>query len=127
MASLDSTNVLTDIGLHEGRIFCGEQPKSRRPEYGKAVQVAVGWLATARPQATEDKAFQLLGLIWGQAKPEVIRKAARALLGEQRSDGGWAQVPALASDAYATGEALVALKQSGTLSVSDSVCKRLCL
>jgi ankyrin repeat protein len=99
-------------------------PKSRRPEYGKAVRLAVGWLATAQPQGTEDRAFQLLGLIWGQAKPEVIRKAARALLGEQRPDGGWSQVSSLTSDAYATGEALVALKESGTLSVIDSAYKR---
>jgi N-acyl-D-amino-acid deacylase len=99
-------------------------PKSRRPEYDKAVRLAVNWLAKAQPRATEDRAFQLLGLIWGQAKPDVIRKAARALLGEQRPDGGWAQIPSLSSDAYATGEALVALKESGTLSVSDPVYQR---
>ena len=41
------------------------------------------------------------------------------LLSEQRPDGGWAQIPSLASDAYATGEALVALRDSGALAVGD--------
>src|SRR5262249_161039 len=31
----------------------------------------------------------------------------------QRADGGWGQVPMLASDAYATGQALTALRESG--------------
>jgi hypothetical protein len=50
---------------------------------------------------------------------EVIRKAARELLAEQRPDGGWAQLPSLASDAYATGQALVALKETGAFAVTD--------
>jgi ankyrin repeat protein len=99
-------------------------PKSRQEEYEKAVRLAAGWLTTAQPQATEDRAFQLLGLIWGRGRTEVIRKAAHALLDEQRPDGGWAQVPSLASDAYATGEALAALKESGTVSVTDSAYRR---
>jgi squalene cyclase len=40
----------------------------------------------------------------------------RALLDEQRADGGWAQTPHLASDAYATGQALFTLR---TVGVSD--------
>jgi hypothetical protein len=35
------------------------------------------------------------------------------LLASQRADGGWAQTPHLASDAYATGQALFALRQLG--------------
>jgi hypothetical protein len=72
----------------------------------------------------EDRAFQLLGLTWAGGNKENIRKAARALLAEQRSNGGWAQIPTLESDAYATGQALVALQDSGALGASDPAYKR---
>jgi squalene cyclase len=42
----------------------------------------------------------------------------------QRPDGGWAQNANLASDAYATGESLYALRESGALMVSDDVYQR---
>ena len=61
---------------------------------------------------------------WAGRNQEFSRKAARALLAEQRPDGGWAQVPSLASDAYATGEVLVALKASGALAPNDPAYRR---
>ncbi|HUK18779.1 MAG TPA: ankyrin repeat domain-containing protein [Bryobacteraceae bacterium] len=89
-------------------------PKVKRAEYEKAVALAAAWLAKAEPRCTEDRVFQVLGLTWAGADKEAIRAASHALAAEQRPDGGWAQIPPLASDAYATGEALVALQQSGT-------------
>jgi hypothetical protein len=41
-------------------------------------------------------------------------------MAEQRSDGGWAQLPTLTSDAYATGQALVALNQVGSISTTST-------
>jgi ankyrin repeat protein len=98
--------------------------KARRAEYDKTVQLAVDWLAKAQPKTTEDRAFQLFGLMWAGGKQEIVRKAARDLLQEQRSDGGWAQTHSLASDAYATGQALVALKEAGAMTPSDSTYRR---
>ena len=49
--------------------------------------------------------------------------AAKDLLRQQRSDGGWGQTPLLASDAYATGQALVALKEAGALTPSGAAYK----
>jgi N-acyl-D-amino-acid deacylase len=37
----------------------------------------------------------------------------KTLLAEQRPDGGWAQLATLETDAYATGQALVALQTAG--------------
>src|SRR5256885_13199254 len=37
-----------------------------------------------------------------------------------RSDGGWGQIPTLATDAYATGQALVALRESRVMAVNRS-------
>jgi hypothetical protein len=46
------------------------------------------------------------------------------LLARQRPDGGWSQLPSLDSDAYATGQALVALTESGSLRVTDPAYKQ---
>ena len=43
---------------------------------------------------------------------------------EQRADGGWSQLPTLASDAYATGQALVALHTAGQVTSSDALYQR---
>jgi hypothetical protein len=45
-------------------------------------------------------------------------------LADQRTDGGWAQLPTLSSDAYATGQALVALRESGAITANDPAYKR---
>ena len=57
--------------------------------------------------------MQLLGLTWANASAADIRTSATALLAGQRPDGGWAQLPTLETDAYATGQALVALQTAG--------------
>jgi hypothetical protein len=74
---------------------------------------ASNWLRAARPRTTEDRAMQLLGLAWAKAPADDLRNSADALLAEQRQDGGWAQLPGLDTDAYATGQALVALETAG--------------
>jgi ankyrin repeat protein len=99
-------------------------PKAQWAESEKAVQLAARWLKAAEPKTNEDRAFQLLGLVWAGMNKTILSKAARELLSEQRADGGWAQLPSLASDAYATGQALVALKEAGVLSTTDAAYKR---
>jgi len=98
--------------------------KSQRAAYEKSVQAAAAWLEKAQPHDTQDRAFRLLALGWAGARKEAIQSAAGALVAEQRPDGGWAQTPTLASDAYATGQALSALQESGALKPSDPVCGR---
>jgi N-acyl-D-amino-acid deacylase len=55
----------------------------------------------------------LLGLTWARADAAQRRRRARELWNEQRPDGGWSQLNSLPSDAYATGEVLYALAESG--------------
>jgi ankyrin repeat protein len=99
-------------------------PKAHRSEYQKSIQLATTWLINSQPRTTEERAFRLLGLGWAGADRKIIQEAARDLVAEQRSDGGWAQIPSLASDAYATGQALVALQQSGALPTTEPVYQR---
>ncbi len=72
------------------------------------------WFESNEPRNTEEITFRLLGLLWTGGDPKLD---AERLLSQQRSDGGWAQLPGRASDAYATGEVLMALgyaQMSGT-------------
>jgi lysophospholipase L1-like esterase len=80
---------------------------------------ARSWLAKSRPADTEDSVFRLWGLNFAAAPPEETKVAAKELLVAQRTDGGWAQIDALASDAYATGSVLVALHEAGGLPTDD--------
>jgi hypothetical protein len=84
------------------------------------------WLAGATPKTNEDRVFRLLGLRWAREDEATIRKAAEDLLAQQNDDGGWAQLPGqlLSSDAYATGQALVALHDGGGLSVDEPAYQR---
>jgi hypothetical protein len=99
-------------------------PRAKRAEYEKAIAAGAAWLRTATPRVTEDRTFQLLGLHWSKAPKAAIAQAGRALVAEQRADGGWAQLPSMSSDAYATGQALVALVQSGVMTTADPSYRR---
>ncbi len=70
--------------------------------------------------STEEQTFKLLGLLWSKASPDQIRQTGQNLIATQRGDGGWSQIPTLGSDAYATGESLVALVLSHQLTTQDS-------
>jgi squalene cyclase len=85
---------------------------------------ARSWLATSRPGDTEDRVFRLWGLKYADATPAEVAAAAKDLLATQREDGGWAQTDELASDAYATGSALVVLHQAGRLASDDPAYRR---
>jgi hypothetical protein len=68
--------------------------------------------------------MRLLGLAWADAPQPEIDAAARALILAQRSDGGWSQLGTLASDAYATGQSLYALRIAGGISAKSFVYRR---
>jgi hypothetical protein len=74
---------------------------------------ARSWLLEAAPQTTQERAFHLLGLVWSGAGRDAVAKAAKGLEAMQHKDGGWSQLAAMPSDAYATGMALYALFEGG--------------
>jgi ankyrin repeat protein len=99
-------------------------PGPRQAEFANAVKRGAGWLSQAQPVTTEDHVFQVRGLAWAGGNKQALRQAARDLAALQRPDGGWAQLVTLASDAYATGQALTALAVSGAISSTDPVMQR---
>jgi ankyrin repeat protein len=99
-------------------------PEAEKLNCEKAIARSVAWLQKATPVTNQDHVFSLLGLAWGGAPASAIRDEAKSLASLQRADGGWSQLPAMASDAYATGEALFALGSAGRMAVSDPVFRK---
>ncbi|MBA4065563.1 MAG: hypothetical protein C0501_17985 [Isosphaera sp.] len=82
------------------------------------------WLLKTRPGDTEDRVFRLIGLKAAGAEAKDVAAAAKDLADTQRGDGGWAQLDALPSDAYATGSALYALHTAGGVPADDPAYRR---
>jgi ankyrin repeat protein len=99
-------------------------PETEKQSCEKAIARAVAWLEKARAVTNQDHDFRLLGLAWGGGSAAIIGQEAKALAARQLADGGWSQLPALASDAYATGEALFALGSAGRMRVIDPVFRK---
>ena len=99
-------------------------PASMDAERRVATDRARVWLQKVAPADTEDRTLQLLGLSWIGEAPDALAPQVRALVAAQRPDGGWAQLARLGSDAYATGQALVALQRAGGLDASHPSVRR---
>jgi hypothetical protein len=97
---------------------------ARKDEFDARIARARDWMLEAHAATNDDFAMQVLGLHWTGASETKVRSIGRVLIGQQRPDGGWAQNPNLASDAYATGETLWALREAGVLDVADAAYKR---
>ena len=98
-------------------------PKAFQADYEASIARAAAWIARAEAKSTEDQLWKLQGLAWARRDSNAIEKARRDLLALQRADGGWADLPSMTSNAYATGRALVALHAVG-MAVSDPVYQR---
>jgi len=114
------THQATALAVYTLKIF---GPPAEKADTDRVIARAAAWLESAKPTTTQDRAFHLLGLVWSNAKPTAIAAAAKALSRQQRADGGWNQLPAMTSDAYATGQVLYALS-TGHMLASDPVYMR---
>jgi ankyrin repeat protein len=93
----------------------------RKDELDARVARAGAWLEETEPRTVEDRTMQILGIVWAGRKAPSNR--IQQLVARQQSDGGWGQTENLPADAYATGEALWALHESG-MPVSNPVYQR---
>ena len=97
---------------------------ARKQEFDERIARARGWLLTARPATSYEEADRLMGLRFAGASDKDVSAAGRALINEQKDDGGWSQNPYLDSDAYATGVVLSTLSEAGQLKASDPAYRR---
>ena len=86
---------------------------SLRADTRERAERAKAWLLSHTPGATEERAFQLLGVSAAGGDAATLEKLAGELKATQGPDGGWASLDGRVSDAYSTGEALVALNEAG--------------
>ena len=112
---------ITAVAMRAMQIYA---PPTQREDYDKSVRLTAGWLESAKPASNEDRVFAVLGLHWANASRAVVQKVAGELIAAQNSDGGWSQLSTLSSDAYATGQALTALLESGVVHGTDPIYRR---
>lgn len=96
----------------------------RASEFKERIDRARRWLWTVRPENTEERVYQLLGLAWAGEAASRLQPLATALLGLQSPDGGWAQLPGLKPDAYATAQAVYALRIGAQTPRSEAALRK---
>lgn len=82
------------------------------------------WLDAQEAHNTEERSQQLMGLMWAGEPASTLSRLGRELLATQHADGGWSSLDSRPSDAYSTGEALLALADAGGVAVSDPLWQR---
>jgi hypothetical protein len=95
-----------------------------KPDLDLRIARARTYLASAKAATNDEAAMQLLGLHWAGGNAAKVSALGQALLSAQHPDGGWSQNHNLASDAYASGEALFALHEAGILAASDAAYQK---
>ena len=104
----DSDISHTALAIRGIRQFLWE---GRRADLTTHIDAARAWLLRAKPIYNEEYVMQLLGLKWAGDQSGAGAGLARKLIAQQMPDGGWAQTANLRSDAYATGQSLLALSE----------------
>ena len=99
-------------------------PDAMSTEVDARVKRAGLWLENQEAKTTEEQTFQVLGMFWAGADQAALEGAAARLLRGQRADGGWSRVSDKASEAFSTGEALVALNEIGVLASEAPAYRR---
>jgi ankyrin repeat protein len=111
-----SNVTFTALGVRAIQLYSHPTQKA---EVAKHVALARRWFESHRAVDTEERTYKLLGLKWSGGDRASLRAATRDLAKTQEADGGWASLDGRTSDAYSTGQALVALHDAGGVPISD--------
>jgi ankyrin repeat protein len=97
---------------------------SQRTDIQARAERARSWLLSHQPHATEERVYQLMGARWAGADQTTLQKLSDGLKATQQSDGGWNSLDGRSSDAYSTGQVLVALNEAGGVAIADHAWQR---
>jgi len=111
----------TAISLHAIQLY--GHPSQKAGIQARAER-ARSWLLSHQPHATEERVYQLLGAHWAGADQATLQKLAAELKATQQSDGGWNSLDGRSSDAYSTGQVMVALNEAGGIAITDHAWQR---
>ena len=104
--------------------------RSRSARWRRTHRIRRGLHALARTSRASTRRrprtgfISFLGLHWTGSQSADLAPLAAKLVATQRDDGGFAQLAGLRSDAYATGQAIVALREAAALPASDPAIQR---
>ena len=116
-----SRMTMAALGLRAVQVY---RHASQKSAADAAIARARAFLESRRPRDTEERAYQLLGLKWAGADRGTLQRLARELKAQQRPDGGWSSLAGRESDAYSTGQVLVALRDGGGVADIDRDWRR---
>ncbi len=112
---------LTALSIRSIQLYASASKKNK---VDAAVARSRQWLENTSFNETQELAFQLLGLLWCGSSKEKKLMVAEKLKSMQRADGGWSQLETMKSDAYATGQVLYALFESGVMQATDETYQK---
>lgn len=106
----DSPATSVTLAAYYLQKFASEEQQEQAPT---SVATSRRWLVGYQPQSQEDHNSRLWGLHLFDEGDKAIEAARKAVLDAQQEDGGWAQLPTMETDPYATGQSLWVLQETG--------------